>query len=132
MGETTYNDDYNFIVGSTYCYMVSAVWESETDQCESAYSNEACVVATAIGDPNAGNAANFSMYPNPADDYAFISTSGDLKRVTVYNTLGQLVFDEIVTGKEYELRTASYTIGVYLVRVETAAGIETRTLTIQR
>ena len=25
-----------------YCYMVSAVWESETDQCESAFSNEAC------------------------------------------------------------------------------------------
>jgi hypothetical protein len=52
--------------------------------------------------------------------------------VTVYNTLGQLVVDEIVTGQQYELATSNYTIGVYMVRVETAAGMTTRTLTIQR
>ena len=82
-------------------------------------------------DPNA-NTGSFSLYPNPANDHVFITTSGDLKRVTVYNALGQLVTDEITTGKQYELSTASYTIGVYMVRVETAAGVTTRTLTIQR
>ena len=112
--------------------MVTAVWESETDQCESAFSNEDCEVWTAsVTDPNA-NAGSFSLYPNPADDHVFITTTGDLKRVTVYNALGQLVVDEITTGKQYELTTASYTIGVYMVRVETAAGVTTRTLTIQR
>ena len=80
------------------------------------------------------NAASgsFSLYPNPANDHVFITTSGDLKRVTVYNALGQLVVDEITTGKQYELNTASYTIGVYMVRVETADGVTTRTLTVQR
>jgi len=129
--ETTYMDTYDFIVGEVYCYMVSAVWESETDQCESGYSNEDCVTATAIGDPNA-SASSFNLYPNPADDHVMITTSGDLKRVTVYNALGQLVVDEITTGQQYELRTASYTIGIYMVRVETATGVTTRTLTIQR
>jgi len=62
----------------------------------------------------------------------FISTSDELKRVTVYNALGQLVIDEITTGKQYELNTAAYNIGVYMVRVETSAGVTTRTLTIQR
>jgi hypothetical protein len=42
------------------------------------------------------------------------------------------VYDEIVTGKQYELNTTSYTIGMYMVRVETATGVTTRTLTIQR
>jgi hypothetical protein len=130
--EDTYTDTYDFIVGEVYCYMVSAVWESTTDQCESMMSNEECVTATAIGDPNGGNATSFSMYPNPANDHVNIAASGDLTRVTVYNALGQLVVDEIVTGKQYELTTASYTIGVYLVRVETAEGVTTRTLTIQR
>ena len=78
------------------------------------------------------NEGSFSLYPNPADDHVYISTSGDLKRVTVYNALGQLVMDEITTGKQYELGTTTYTIGVYMVRVETAAGVTTRTLTIQR
>ena len=111
--------------------MVAAVWTSETDQCESAFSNEACGIWTGITDPTA-NAGSFNLYPNPADDHVFITTSGDLKRVTVYNALGQLVMDEITTGKQYELSTAGYTIGVYMVRVETAAGVTTRTLTIQR
>ena len=43
-----------------------------------------------------------------------------------------LVIDEITTGKQYELTTAGYTIGVYMVRVETSEGVTTRTLTIQR
>jgi len=119
-------------IGSVYCYMVTAVWESETDQCESAFSNEACDIWTSIGDGDGSGEDSFSLYPNPADDHVFITTSGELKRVTVYNALGQLVVDEITTGRQYELATAGYTIGVYMVRVETAEGVTTRALTIQR
>jgi hypothetical protein len=128
--ETTYTDAG--IPNALYCYVVSAVWASETDMCESAFTNETCeILNVSITDPNA-TAGSFSLYPNPADDHVYITTSGDLKRVTVYNALGQLVMDEITTGKQYELSTAGYTIGVYMVRVETAAGVTTRTLTIQR
>jgi hypothetical protein len=131
--ELTYLDtDDDLVVGSEYCYMISAVWSSENDQCESAFSELACEVWTSVNDPEGSTAGSFSLYPNPADNHVFITTSGDLKRVTVYNALGQLVVDEITTGKEYELKTASYTIGVYMVRVETAQGVTTRTLTIQR
>jgi hypothetical protein len=131
--EMTYCDDFSGLtVGSMYCYMVQAVFEGETgDICESAPSNEACVpVTVGIDDPNA--TAEFSMYPNPATDHVFITSSNELERVTVYNTLGQLVLDEMVTGNEYELKTAGYTPGVYMVRVQNAAGITTRTLTVQR
>jgi hypothetical protein len=131
--ELSYTDPFDdMIPGTYYCYMVTAVWQGETgDVCESAFSVAACELYTGMGD-NDGAAASFSLYPNPADDYVFITTSGELKRVTVYNALGQLVIDEITTGKQYELATASYTIGVYMIRVETAAGVTTRTLTIQR
>ena len=30
--------DADLVIGAAYCYMVTAVWESETDQCESAFS----------------------------------------------------------------------------------------------
>jgi len=131
--ETEYVDSFDdLIVGTYYCYMVTAVWESETDQCESAFSNEDCETYTGIGDDHSATTGSFNLYPNPADDHVFITTTGDLKRVTVYNALGQLVVDEITTGKQYELSTASYTIGVYMVRVETEAGVTTRTMTIQR
>jgi hypothetical protein len=131
--ETTYLDsEASPIIGGLYCYMVSAVWESETDQCESAFSNEACDIWTSIGDGNNSTASSFNLYPNPANDHVFITTSGELKRVTVYNALGQLVVDQITTGKQFELNTSNYTIGVYMVKVETEAGVTTRTLTVQR
>jgi len=131
--ETTYLDEETApVINGTYCYAVTAVWESETDQCESAFSNEACDIWTSIGDGDNANADSFSLYPNPANDHVFITASSDLKRVTVYNALGQLVVDEITTGKQYELTTSGYTIGVYMVKVETAEGVTTRTLTIQR
>jgi hypothetical protein len=126
----TYTDE-DVMVGHSYCYMVQAVYESETDYCESLPSNEACSPWTiGLDDPN--GTAQFSMYPNPATDHVFISSSKELKRVTVYNTLGQLVVDELVSGNEYELKTAAYTPGVYMVRVENAGGMTTRALTIQR
>ncbi|MBP6871328.1 MAG: carboxypeptidase regulatory-like domain-containing protein [Bacteroidales bacterium] len=131
--ELTYLDtseDLEYL--STYCYMVTAVWAGETgDVCESAFSAVDCDLWNNVG-INEGANGSFGLYPNPADDHVFITTTDELKRVTVYNALGQLVVDEITTGKQYELATASYTIGVYMVRVETAAGVTTRTLTIQR
>jgi hypothetical protein len=72
------------------------------------------------------------MYPNPAVDQVFISSSKDLKRVTVYNALGQLVFDEMISGNEYRLNTSSLISGMYMVRVENAAGTTTRTLNITK
>ena len=86
--ETTYLDsEADPVIGGLYCYVVTAVWESETDQCESAFSNEACDIWTGIGDGDMSDASSFSLYPNPADDHVFITTSGELKRVTVYNAL---------------------------------------------
>jgi hypothetical protein len=130
--ETTYLDtDDDLMIGSTYCYMVSAVWEGEEDMCEG-FSEERCELWTSIGEGSGSGADSFGLYPNPADDHVFITSTSDLKRVTVYNALGQLVIDEITTGNQYELKTSAYTIGVYMVRVETEAGMTTRTLTVQR
>jgi hypothetical protein len=131
--EASYLDvEENPVIGGFYCYMVTAVWESDIDQCESAFSSEECAIWTSIGDGEGSASDSFSLYPNPADDHVFITTTDELQRVTVYNALGQLVIDEITTGKQYELNTAAYTIGVYMVRVETSEGVTTRTLTIQR
>jgi hypothetical protein len=128
---TTYTDAD--LPNALYCYMVSAVWTSETDYCESDWVGEdVCeIINVGIGEPGSG-AYSFNLYPNPANDHVFITTSGELKRVTVYNALGQLITDELTTGQQYELTTRTYTIGIYMVRVETAEGVTTRALTIQR
>jgi hypothetical protein len=128
--ENTYTHGPGIANGS-YCYKVTAVWVGETDNCESALSEEKCGdISVGINDPSAG--AQFALYPNPAVNHVFIISTSGLKRVTVYNAVGQLVADQLVSDRQYELNTASYTVGVYMIRVETGNGIGTRVLTIQR
>jgi hypothetical protein len=132
IGNQYIDPDSALIMGSMYCYMASAVWSSETDQCESAFSNEACAIWTGI-DNYPGPAKNsFNIYPNPANDQAVITTSHDIKRVTIFNATGQLVFDKATSGQQFEMKTTGFTVGIYMVRIETAVGIATRILTIQR
>jgi hypothetical protein len=111
-----------------HCYMITAVYSSDIDFCESDYTPEVCVDVVGLEELPS---SSFVMYPNPAVDYAAIESSSDLQRVTVYNALGQLILDEVTSGNKYELNTASYKTGAYLIRVETSEGVSTRVLTIR-
>jgi hypothetical protein len=115
-----------------YCYKVTAVFESDIDMCESdfAAAEEACgYVTVGLGE---GSTSSFTMYPNPAKDLAVIETTQGLERVTVYNSIGQLVSDEQVKGTRYELHTATLPTGAYMVKVITGEGTTSRVLNVQR
>lgn len=128
--DTTYTD--TDLANALYCYKVSSVWIGESDQCESDLTEEVCEIMN-VGVPGQESSPpTFNLYPNPADDHAFITTSSNLKHIAVYNENGQLVMDEAITGQEYILKTSTFNNGIYLVRVKTAAGMVTRVLTIQR
>ena len=113
-----------------YCYEVTAVYTSETDFCESNFSSETCEMFEDIDEQ--ANSARFSMYPNPATSEVFIYSNNELRRVTVYTTIGQLVADKITTGTKYILNIASYKAGMYMIRVETETGVSTRALTVHK
>jgi hypothetical protein len=115
-----------------WCYKVTAVFQSDIDLCESDFmgAEEACA-AVGIGE-GATTTGSFSLYPNPARDLAVIETTSTLERVTVYNSIGQLVADEQVTGTRYELKTAQMPTGAYMVRVMTSEGTTSRVLNVQR
>jgi hypothetical protein len=61
-----------------------------------------------------------------------IETTSTLERVTVYNSIGQLVSDEQVKGTRYELNTAQMPTGAYMVRVMTSEGTTSSVLNVQR
>ena len=128
--ETSYVDDASNLTIGNYCYKVSSVFESETDYCESDYSNMGCVDVTGIGENNL--VAGFNLYPNPAVNYVNITSGDQMKRITLYNSLGQLIRDEVVNTNKYELNTASYKSGVYMLRVQTDKGVSTHGLTIKK
>jgi hypothetical protein len=120
----------------TVCYQVTAVWESDTDMCESAPAmafndvvDYVCMVITDVDNPLAGEVTN--LYPNPATNRATVSSSQAISHVTIVNYVGQVVYNaEVGQLNKVELNTANYDAGMYIVRITTESGIITKRLAI--
>jgi hypothetical protein len=77
------------------------------------------------GIDNPGNTSELSVYPNPAKDFVRVnSTSVLIDRVSMMNTLGQLVFDANPGVSNYEISLSTYERGLYTITVETEKGIK--------
>jgi hypothetical protein len=130
--EDPYPGEYPYEV----CYQVTAVWESETDYCESAPAasvipiwDYVCIMITGVDNPLADDMTQ--LYPNPATDRVTISSSQQMDRLTVINYVGQVVYDNELHGEQsYILNTSSYDAGVYVVKISTANGVVTKRMTI--
>jgi hypothetical protein len=120
------------------CYQVTAVWESETDQCESMPAASVipifdfvCIAVTGIDNPLAGDLT--ALYPNPASDRVNVTSSHEMQRITVVNYVGQVVYDaELNDDHQITLNTAAFDAGVYVVRLNTDNGVVTKRLTITK
>lgn len=66
-----------------------------------------------------------SVYPSPTSGHITIEAE-NLRHVSIFNTLGQQVYDSSTDGDVFEYDFGSNEVGVYLIRVETATGIATK------
>jgi hypothetical protein len=116
-------DDWN-------CFMVSAVWSGEYDECESDFSNESCaMISVGINDPCAGN-PGISLYPNPSKNLVMISSSEIIKTITVYDISGKIIKDISCEDNNITLQTTGIPGGLYLVKIETESKISFHKLVI--
>ena len=65
-----------------------------------------------------------AVYPNPTQGKVTIEAEG-LKSVSIFNTLGQKVFEGSAQGDVFEYDFSRQNAGMYLIKVETAKGTET-------
>ena len=132
MDDDPFGDEYPYEV----CYQVTAVWESDTDQCESMPATSVipiydyvCIMVTGIDNPLAGDMT--ALYPNPATDRVNVTSSQQMQRITVVNYVGQVVYNaELNDDYQITLNTSSFDAGVYVVRIDKENGIVTKRLTI--
>lgn len=123
--ETQY---FDAVDAGTYYYQVTA----DNGNCES------MPAATADGDADfvmidityiVENSINAAVYPNPARDNLNIEAEG-LMNVTLYNMVGQKVFEQNIDADEFVLDMTSMQNGVYMLKVVSRKGEMTQRISV--
>ena len=65
---------------------------------------------------------NINIFPNPTDNILTVESDSRLKSISVINTLGQLV----MKSSNNIINVSKLTAGMYILNIETEAGISTR------
>ena len=123
--ETQY---FDAVDAGTYYYQVTA----DNGSCESMPAATAdgeadfiMVNVTSIVENNIGAA----VYPNPAREYLNIEAEG-MMNVTLYNMVGQKVFEQNVDADEFVLDMTSMENGVYMLKVVSRKGEMTQRISV--
>ncbi|MBC8487819.1 MAG: T9SS type A sorting domain-containing protein, partial [Bacteroidetes bacterium] len=119
----TYYTHTEFVIGWNYYYVTSLL-----NGVESIPSNEDSVLITSIEE----NIFYSTMiYPNPASDVVNIKSDFEINNVMVYNFAGQIVANEQVNSKFYQINTSQYNAGIYFFRIETDEGTISKRIIIE-
>ena len=71
-----------------------------------------------------------SVYPNPTSGIVNIKAEG-IQNISVYNVLGEKVFETPASCDSFEYDLSNHGNGVYLVRIETAQGVLTKRVMVE-
>lgn len=134
IGTTTEKTYFDEVGEGTYYYKVTATYSENGIYCESgpAYSYEdnsldyIVIDATSIGE---NDVKDMMIYPNPTRDNLNI-TAENMKRITITNTLGQVVYDAIVNSDNEIVNMTQFEGGIYMINVTTDNGVAVRRVTV--
>ena len=71
-----------------------------------------------------------AVYPNPTEGRIKIEAE-NIKCISIFNLLGEKVFENTANGNAFEYDFSHQTAGMYFIKVETAKGIETVKVTVK-
>ena len=115
LNDEAYSDPLT--AAGTFNYCVEAVYEDYATSCLQCEEFEYDGVSVKENDANA-----MRIYPNPVKDNLTI-TAEAMTRITITNTLGQVMYDEEVVSDNQEINVSQYKAGVYVVRIATETGV---------
>ena len=122
--KTEYKETKSLEDGTWYYYRIVPYYQ-DTDcyaaPIKSKYNNEFFVKVLYSLDGVSESALGINLYPNPTKD-SFTIEGEDLQMVTVYNALGQVVYNQTCQGYKTVINLGNVETGIYMVKVVTANG----------
>ena len=87
------------------------------DVCVSTDSNT-CYIATGFSTPQIKN--NFSIFPNPFQDYIDLKTNIEEYELSIFSSIGRVVFQQQIKSKNMHLQPTGLSSGIYMLRAKTS------------
>lgn len=127
---------FETLTNGTYYYQVTATYKDGDETCESGPANsfrepdQNYVKVEVLGlEDNSVNGV--IIYPNPTKGNLTINAEA-LSRITIINTLGQVVYDNNATSDNEVVNMSQFDNGLYIVRIATETGVVTRRVSVVR
>jgi hypothetical protein len=123
--ESTYFTHENLMSGTHY-YYTTAVYDGG----ESGSSNEveASILTTSVED---NLTVSTQIYPNPATDFIFLETTGNVRNVRLMNQAGQLLLLIESPRSNQRIDVSSLSLGTYILMIETDAALTSHKVMIE-
>ncbi|MEE4178131.1 MAG: choice-of-anchor D domain-containing protein [Bacteroides sp.] len=84
---------------------------------------------TSVTDPSL---AQIRIFPVPAQTNLTITSPMLIREVRMIDMLGQMVYNETVSGMQHQLNVGQFKNGIYFIQILTDKGMETRRIQIQK
>ena len=90
------------------------------------------VVPTDTTDVNVNelSAIKLNVYPNPAKDVVCIEAAQNIQQVTLMSLTGAVLEERKANAQQVKLNLEGYSEGIYVVRIVTEEGVETRKINL--
>ena len=132
---TTEGSYFDVVSSGVYYYQVRSVYKDGEETCESEPANSfhnpnqyyVKIDMLSIGETDVNG---MMIYPNPAKDNLTIKAEG-MTRITITNTLGQVVYDMNANSDNEVINMSKYDAGIYMVRITTESGSVVRKVSKQ-
>ena len=118
----------------TYYYQVKAVYKEGDEICESEaaksfYQPENDYIKVDVTAVEENATSDIKLYPNPTNGNLNVKVEG-LQRITIINTIGQVVYDSNANSDNEILDMSRYDAGIYMVRIVTENGMTTERVSV--
>ncbi len=122
--KTEYKETKAMEEGNWYYYKVIPYYQAIdcfSAPIKSKYNNEHFVKVYFSLDGVNENASEVNLYPNPTKD-SFTIEAVDIQNVMVFNTVGQMVYNQTCEGNRAVINLGNVEAGLYMVKVVTSSG----------
>ena len=122
---TTVSDDWNM----ENVEIVGMLLDATTGEMVNAVKDHA------LGSVGIGNVAaennQVMVYPNPATEQVNIKANSEIRNISVFNHVGQLVYEGRGNSKVMSFSISDLKAGLYLFRIETAEGMQVESVIVE-